>query len=95
MISSTSRGVPGHRLTAATRLHDNAVLALLGLTSFLALLDLGDHTFKGLANVLVESGACFCPATVELLGQLATIFSLDLTLLGSQIGLVADNDERD
>jgi hypothetical protein len=94
MITSTSRGVPGNRLTAPTRLHDNTVLALLGLTGFLALLDLGDHAFKGLANVLVESGACFCPATAELLGQLTTIFGLDLTLLGSEIGLVADNDER-
>jgi len=84
-----------NRLTAAILLHDNAVLALLGLTSFLALLNLGDHAFKGLANVLVESSACFCPATVELLGQLATIFSLDLALFGSKIRLVADNDKRD
>jgi hypothetical protein len=95
MVSPISRSVPGNGLTAATLLHDNAVLALLGLTSFLALLNLGDHALKGLANVLVESGACFCPATVELFGQLATIFSLNLTLFRSKIGLVANNDEWD
>lgn len=95
MISPTSRGFPDTGLTAATLLHDNTVLALLGLTSFLALLNLGNHTLEGLANVLIKSGACFCPATVELLGQLAAIFSLDLTLFRSKIGLIADNDERD
>jgi len=81
----TSRIVPDGDLTVATPLHDNTVLALLGLTSFLALLNLGNHTLKGLANILVESSACFCPATVEFLGQLAAIFSLDLTLFRSKI----------
>lgn len=74
-------------------LHDNAVLTLLGLPSFLALLNFGNHTLEGLADVLVESGACFGPSTAELLGELATIFSLDLTLFGSKIGLVADDDQ--
>lgn len=81
--------------TVMTLLHDNAVLALLGLTGFLALLDLGYHALKGLTNILVESGACFCPATVELLGELTTIFRLDLALLGSQIGFVTNDDQWD
>lgn len=71
--------------TSMILLHDNAVLALLGLTGFLTLLDFGYHALKGLANVLIEPSACFCPATIELLGELTTIFRLDLTLLGSQI----------
>lgn len=66
-------------------LHDNAVLALLGLTGFLALLDFGYHAFKGLTNILIEPGACFCPATIELLGEFTTVFRLNLALLGSQI----------
>ena len=82
-------------MTAMTLLHDNAVLALLGLASFLTLLDLGYHALKGLTNVLIEPGACFCPATIELLGKLTTILRLDLALLRSQIGFVADNDKRD
>jgi hypothetical protein len=82
-------------LTAKTRLHDDTVLALFGLTSFLALLDLGDHTLEGLADVLIESGACFSPATAELFSQFTAIFGFDLTLLGTKIGLVSNNDERD
>lgn len=78
-----------------TLLHDNAVLALLGLAGFLALLDLGYHALKGLTNILVKSGTCFCPATVELLGELTTIFRLDLALLGSQIGFVTNDNQWD
>jgi hypothetical protein len=86
---------PDKSLTPETRLHDDTVLALFGLTSFLTLLDLGNHTLKGLADVLIESGACFCPATIELFSQFTAVFSLDLALLGTKIGLVANNDERD
>lgn len=82
-------------MTTETRLHDDAVLALFGLTGFLTLLDLGDHTLKGLADVLIEPGTCFCPATAELLSQFTAVFSLDLALLGTKIRLVTNNDERD
>lgn len=78
-----------------SNLHDDAILTLLWLTSLLSLLNLGNHTLECFSNVLVESGTGLCEAASQLFGQLATIFGLDLTLFGSQIRLVADDDQRD
>lgn len=76
-------------------LHDNAVLALLGLPSLLTFLDFCNHAFEGLADILVEPSTCFCPSTAEFLGQFAPVFGLDLTLLRSQVRFVTNNDQRD
>lgn len=95
MVLPNPRVILSSGSTVMIVLHNDAVLTLLGLTSFLTLLDFGYHALKGLANVLIEPGTCFCPATIEFLGELTTIFRLDLALLWSQIGFVADNDQRD
>lgn len=77
-------------------LHDRALLvALFRLTGFLALLDFGDHAFEGFADVLVVARAGFGEAAAQLLGELLAVCEGDLALFGAQVGLVANNRERD
>lgn len=76
-------------------LHDNTVLSFLGLASLLTFLDLLDHTLEGGVDILIEPSAGFCPSTLQLFGQFATILCLDLPLLGAKIGLVANNNQWD
>lgn len=84
-----------HYLVHDLLLHDNAVLALLGLSSLLALLNLFNHTLEGSGDVLVVPGTGLCVSALQLLGQLFAVFGLDLSLFWSQIALVSDNDEWD
>lgn len=75
-------------------LHQNAVALGWCLAGVLRLLNLSDQELKGLANVLVVSCARLGPAALYLFGELLSIFGGDLSLLGSQVALVADNADR-
>lgn len=72
--------------------HQLALSAGRGLAGVGALLDLGDEKLKALADVLVVAGAGLGVAAVVLFRQLAAVLGRDLALLGSQIALVAHND---
>jgi len=75
-------------------LHDRALgIALLRLSSFLALLDLRDHAFESFSDVFVVAGARFGEAAAQLFGEFLAVGEGDLTLFGAQIGLVADDCE--
>jgi len=77
-------------------LHDlTPTLAASGLTRVLAGLDLLDQKLEGLLDVLVVPRTGFGPAALELLRELLAVFGGDLALLGTQIGLVANDDDGD
>lgn len=75
-------------------LHQNAVALGGCLARVLRLLNLSDQELEGLADVLVVSCARLGPAALNLFGELLSIFRSDLSLLGSQVALVADNADR-
>ena len=60
----------------------------------LGLFDLGDHELKGLGDVLIVAGAGFGPGTLELRPEVLAFFRRHLSLLWTQIALVADDDQR-
>lgn len=76
-------------------LHQNAIALSWCLAGVLRLFDLSNQEFEGLADVLVVSCARLGPAALYLLGELLAVFGGDLSLLGSQVALVADNADRD
>ena len=61
----------------------------------MALLDLGDHQFESLLDILVITCACFSPTATELFGEFLSVGIGDLSLLWRKIGFVADEDEGD
>lgn len=94
LYKSASQSSSCSLVTAA--LHDRALLvALFRLAGFLALLDFGDHAFEGFADVLVVARAGLGEAAAQLLGELLAVCESDLALFGAQVGLVADDRERD
>jgi hypothetical protein len=74
-------------------LHDCTFAAASGLTRVLRPLHLSNHELKSLLYVLVVARTGFGPGTFELCGEGATVFGRDLALFGTQVGLVAYNDE--
>lgn len=70
-----------------------AVALFGGLAGVLRLLDLGNQQLKSLADVLVISCTRFSPAALDLFRHLLAILRGDLALLGTEIALVADNDD--
>jgi hypothetical protein len=74
------------------RLHENTVAFLGSLARGLCLFDLSNHELEGLGHIGVVCGAGFGPTALQLLSQLAAVLGTNLALLGSQIALVADND---
>jgi hypothetical protein len=84
------------KLSSSSLLHDSTLrIALLGLASLLTLLDLRDHALESLADVLVVARAGLCEAAAQLFGELLAVCEGDLALLGSQVGFVAHDRERD
>lgn len=59
------------------------------------LFDLSNEKLKGLANILIVAGTALGPGAVVLLAQLLAVLGADLSLLGSEIALVAHNDDGD
>lgn len=78
---------------SVTNLHDMTLSASSGLTGVLTLLHFSDHEIEGLLNILVVSCARFGPRALQLLGERLAVLGLYLTLFGSKIGLVANDDE--
>jgi hypothetical protein len=77
--------------TPSCRSHDGA-LALVGRrVRVLGLLDLLDEKLEGLGDADVVAGAGLGPGAAELLSELLPFLNADLSLLGSQIALVADD----
>jgi hypothetical protein len=75
-------------------LHDRTLcIALFRLSSFLALLDLSNHSFKSFADILVIARARFGETAAQLFGEFLAVGEGDLALFGAQIGLVADDCE--
>lgn len=70
-----------------------AVALFGGLAGVLRLLDLGNQQLKSLADVLVISCTRFGPSALDLFRYLLAILRGDLALLGTEIALVADNDD--
>ena len=76
--------------------HDSALgVALFRLSSFLALLDLGDHALEGSRNVLVVSCARFGVPAAQLFGEFLAVCEGHLALFGSKVGFVAYDEEWD
>ena len=77
-------------------LHDlTPTLAASGLTRVLARLHLLDQELEGFFDVLIIPRTGLCPAALELLRKLLAVFGGDLTLLGTEIGFVANDDNGD
>lgn len=76
-------------------LHQDAIALSRCLAGVLRLLDLSDQELERFADVLVISCARLGPAALDLLGHLLSIFGGNLSLLGSQVALVADDDDGD
>jgi hypothetical protein len=77
-------------------LHDRTLgIALLRLSSFLALLNLSDHSLESFADVLVVARAGFGEAAAQLFGEFLAVGERHLALFGAQVGFVADDCEGD
>jgi hypothetical protein len=74
-------------------LHDNALAPASGLTRVLAPLYLPNDKLKCLEHVLVVAGTGFGPCALELFGQGFAVFGSDLTLFGTEVGLIAYDDD--
>lgn len=72
--------------------HDDTFAASVRLVRILGLLNLPNELLKGLGDVLIIASTSFGPGTLQLLRKFLAILGGDLTLLGSEITLVADND---
>lgn len=83
---------PIHRLAP---LHDGTLAASVRFIGILSLLNLPNELLKGLGDVLVIASTRFGPGTLQLLRKFLPIFGSDLTLLGAEIALVTDNDNRE
>lgn len=83
------------RRTGRRLLHENALAALGRLARVLGLLDLGDQQLKGLSYVLVVPRACLRPAALNLLCYSLALLGGDLSLFGTEVALVSDDDNRD
>ena len=84
------------KLCPLSLLHDRALgIALIGLASLLALLNLSDHALESLADVLIVARAGLGEAAAQLFGKLLAVCECDLALLGAQVGFVADDGEGD
>jgi len=75
-------------------LHDCTFAAASGLTRVLGPLHLRNHKLKGLLYVLVVARAGFGVGTFELGGEGFAVFRRDLALFGTQVRLIAHDDER-
>lgn len=76
-------------------LHQNAIALGRSLAWVLRLLNLSDQELESLAHVLVVSRARLSPAALYLLRELLSVFGCDLSLLGAQVALVADDADGD
>jgi hypothetical protein len=76
-------------------LHDMTLASASGLTRVLAPLHLANDKLKCLEDVLVVARARFGPGALELFGEGFAIFGCNLALLGTEIGLVAYDNNRD
>lgn len=80
-------------MSAKNLLHDIALAPARGLTRILTLLHFLDHELEGLEHVLVVSSRGFGPCAFELCGECLAILRSDLALFGTEIRLVAYDDE--
>lgn len=87
--------IPFH-LSLSLPSHDLARLPPSGgLVRVRRLLDLPDHELERLDDVLVVAGTGLRERALEALCELLAVLGRNLALLGSQIALVADDDDRD
>lgn len=77
------------------KLHESAFTALCGLIWILCLLNLGNKQLKCLCDVFVIPCACLSPPALDLLGQLLSLLSTNLSLFWAQIALITDNNDWD
>lgn len=85
----------GEEESLAIASHQDAIALRRRFAGVLRLLDLRYQELKSLAHVLVVPRARLGPAALDLLGELLSVLGGDLPLLGSQIALVAHDDDGD
>ena len=84
------------RKSSPLSLHDSTLgIPLFRLARLLALLDLSNHSFESLADILVVARAGLGEAAAQLFGELLAVCEGDLALLRAQIRFVAYNCEGD
>jgi hypothetical protein len=76
-------------------LHDNTLAPASRLTRILAPLHLPNNKLKRLEHILIITGAGLSPRTLEFFGEGFAVFGGDLTLFGTEVGLVAYDDDGD
>jgi hypothetical protein len=76
-------------------LHDNALAPASGLTRVLAPLHLSNHKLKGFEYVLIVPCTRLGPRALEFFGKGFAVFGGDLALFGTEVGLVAHDDNGD
>ena len=80
---------------SSCRSHHDALAPSSRLAWILRFLNLGNHLLEGCGNVDVQPCASLGEAAVEFIRQLPSLVHRDLSLLGSEVALVADDDQRD
>jgi hypothetical protein len=95
IVTVWQNNMPLCKSVSQLSLHQNTIALARRLAGVLRLLDLPDQELESLAHVLVVSRARLGPAALYLLGELLSIFGCDLSLLGSQVALVADDADGD
>lgn len=76
------------------RSHHNALAAPRRLGRLLELLDLSDHQIKRPLDVVVQPGTGLGERAVQLFFQTPALVQRDLPLVGLEVALVANHDQR-
>ena len=93
------RGLPAFTTRSGSRpcsfrSHHAAFVVTRRLAGVLRLFHLAHHKLKGLGDVIIQPGAGLGESALEFFRQRSSLVGGDLSLLGLQVALVADNDQR-